>query len=174
MIGFVAPFQILEHLDRLNVVKETSSEYHCTCPVCGEGGFKVNKKDGKYKAFKCGCEAKDIREAIRPWSEVTEAQGRRSRGARGGKERRKKTQIKLARLNSPAKDCPQAESTTIPQWLQKQGVPSTATQTRYWYSKSQWVSRFEWTTSKGKEKTIRQGHIKSNGLIQWKKGSKEW
>ena len=26
----------------------------------------------------------------------------------------------------------------------------------------------------GKEKTIRQGHIKSNGLIQWQKGSKDW
>lgn len=24
------------------------------------------------------------------------------------------------------------------------------------------------------KKTIRQGHIKSNGLVEWKKGSKDW
>ena len=68
MIGFITPFKILDHLDRLNIVKETYQEYHCTCPVCGDGGFKVNKKDGKYQAFKCGCDVKDIRQAIRPWS----------------------------------------------------------------------------------------------------------
>ena len=68
MIGLIAPFQILDHLDRLNVVRETGSEYHCTCPVCGDGGFKVNKKNGKYQAFKCECSIKEIRETIRPWS----------------------------------------------------------------------------------------------------------
>ena len=70
MIGFVAPFQILDYIDRLKVVKETSREYHCLCPVCKDGGFKIDKKDGKYQAFKCRCEIKEIREAIRPWSEV--------------------------------------------------------------------------------------------------------
>ncbi len=51
MIGFVAPFQILDYLDRLKVVKETRSEYHCLCPVCSDGGFKIEKKSGKYQAF---------------------------------------------------------------------------------------------------------------------------
>lgn len=36
------------------------------------------------------------------------------------------------------------------------------------------MSRFDWQTPEGKQKTIRQGHIKSNGLIQWKKGGKDW
>jgi putative DNA primase/helicase len=169
-LGHIAPFQILDYLDRLNVVKESSSEYHCLCPVCGEGGFKVNKKNGSYQAFKCGCEVKDIRETIRPWKEVTGEQ--KKQGQQG---QYLDIPIKLARLNSSAKDVPQAESNTIPEWLQNQGVPSNATQTRYWYSKTQWVSRFEWTNADGtREKTIRQGHIKSNGLIQWKKGSKDW
>lgn len=74
MIGFISSFKILDHLDRLNVVKETSSEYHCTCPVCGDGGFKVNKKNGKYQGFKCGCDVKEIREVVRPWREVKENQ----------------------------------------------------------------------------------------------------
>ncbi|WP_019503236.1 phage/plasmid primase, P4 family [Pleurocapsa sp. PCC 7319] len=188
MIGLIAPFQILDHLDRLNIVRETSIEYHCTCPVCGDGGFKVNKKNGKYQAFKCDCSTKEIREAIRPWSEVKESQSPNSNKKRdspadgipsAGDCRKKsikpKSEIKLARLNVAACDSPVQESKAIPNWLQKQGVPQEAIETRYWYSKTQWVSRFEWINSDGiKEKTIRQGHVKSNGLVQWKKGSKEW
>src|SRR5210317_2225169 len=101
MIGFVAPFNILDYLDRLNVVKQTSVEYHCTCPVCGDGGFKIEKKSGKYQAFKCRCEVKDIREAIRPWSE---ARSHKNRGAREQQEHQqhRNTQIKLTKLDSPA------------------------------------------------------------------------
>jgi putative DNA primase/helicase len=172
VIGLIAPFQILDYLDRLNVVKQTSNEYHCLCPVCGDGGFKVNKKNGSYQAFKCGCEVKDIRESIRPWSEV---QPNRHQNKGQKKSSVANGEIKLARLPGIPKDIAQAESNTIPKWLQSQGVPSNATQTRYWYSKTQWVSRFEWTNADGtREKTIRQGHIKSNGLKEWKKGSKDW
>jgi putative DNA primase/helicase len=84
-------------------------------------------------------------------------------------------QISLARLPEIATDIPQPQTeTVIPLWLQSQGVPPEAIETRYWYSKTQWVSRFEWLTPEGKEKTIRQGNIKSNGLKEWKKGSKDW
>ena len=65
-------FNILDHLDRIEIVKTTSTEYHGLCPVCGDGGFKIDKRTGKYNAFKCGCDIKDIREAIKPWSEVLE------------------------------------------------------------------------------------------------------
>ncbi|NJO97605.1 MAG: hypothetical protein HC764_17730 [Pleurocapsa sp. CRU_1_2] len=185
MIGFVAPFQILEYLDRLNVVKETSSEYHCLCPVCGDGGFKVNKKNGSYQAFKCGCEVKDIREAVRPWSEVKPNQ-RQNKGqkktllpvtqtdtSRFGGFLQRRVLIDLARLPEIPKDIAQAKCEAIPKWLRDQGVHPDATQTRYWYSKTQWVSRFEWKNADGTgEKTIRQGHIKSNGLREWKKGVK--
>ncbi len=66
-------FQILDYLDRIEIFKTTDKEYHCLCPVCGDGGFKIEKATGKYNAFKCGCDVKDIREAIRPWSEVKKA-----------------------------------------------------------------------------------------------------
>lgn len=175
MIGFITPFQILDYLDRLNVVKETSREYHCLCPVCGDGGFKVNKKDGKYQGFKCRCEVKEIREAIRPWDEV-KALGQREKV----KEKREQTttksnqKLELAQLPLPAIDSPTPKTDAIAEWLVKQGVPASASETRYWYSKTQWVSKFEWQTESGQEKTIRQGHIKSNGLVQWKKGGKDW
>jgi putative DNA primase/helicase len=48
-------FNILDHLDKLEVIKETNTEYHCQCPNCRDGGFKVNKHSGKYFAHKCGC-----------------------------------------------------------------------------------------------------------------------
>ncbi len=67
-----AVFDIRSHLARLNVIKETPTEYHCSCPVCDEGGFKINKNNGKYYPFKCHCDLKAIREAIRPWKEVQE------------------------------------------------------------------------------------------------------
>ena len=48
-------FNILDHLDQLKIVKETNTEYHCQCPSCGDGGFKINKHSGKYFTHKCGC-----------------------------------------------------------------------------------------------------------------------
>ena len=39
-------------------------------------GLRSIKENGKYQGFKCGCEVKDIREAIRPWSEAS-SQGSR-------------------------------------------------------------------------------------------------
>ncbi|WP_052055874.1 phage/plasmid primase, P4 family [Myxosarcina sp. GI1] len=195
MIGFISPFKILDYIDRLEIVKETGSEYHCKCPVCGDGGFKIKKKTGKYQAFKCGCEVKDIREAIRPWKEV---EGERQKGKSGATPQRFPLQgnahqdkgknsfnldpfpfpLKqklLARLPKASEDTPQQNTDIeVPQWLQKQGIPAIATETRYHYSKTQWVSRFQWQTDKGREKTFRQAHISSNGLVRWKRGSKDW
>lgn len=59
-------FNILQHIAKIEVVKETSSEFHCKCPVCGDGGFKIDKRIGKYSAFKCGCSTRSIRDAIEP------------------------------------------------------------------------------------------------------------
>ncbi|WP_052056026.1 phage/plasmid primase, P4 family [Myxosarcina sp. GI1] len=183
MIGFIAPFKILDYLDRLEIVKETGSEYHCKCPVCDDGGFKIDKPTGKYQAFKCGCEVKDIREAIRPWSEVEEERqnSNSSSSARKKIDHSSKSakaisnEIKLARLPKAAEETPYPNTETeVPEWLQKQGIPKNALETRYYYSKTQWVSRFEWQTNKGKEKTFRQAHTSSNGLVRWKKGAKNW
>ena len=84
----------------------------------------------------------------------------------------------LAILPKPPNDLPQANPNPfIPNWLLDQGVPTTATETRYWYSKTQWVSRFEWSdpdNPKGHDKTIRPAHIKPDGSTEWKKGQEGW
>ncbi len=73
-------FDIRSYLDRLNIIKETPTEYHCSCPVCLDGGFKINKNNGKYYPFKCNCEIRAIREAIRLWKEVKqESEERKSK-----------------------------------------------------------------------------------------------
>ncbi len=95
-----AVFDIRSYLDRLNVIKETPTEYHCSCPVCDEGGFKINKNNGKYYPFKCHCDLKAIREAIRPWKEVQEQS--ESRKSKDKPRTKKGTQkpASLARLPS--------------------------------------------------------------------------
>lgn len=66
-------FNVLDHLSALEIVKETATEYHCKCPACDKGGFKINKREGKYSGFACDCTIKQIREAIKPISEAFDA-----------------------------------------------------------------------------------------------------
>ncbi len=172
-----AVFDIRSHLARLNVIKETPTEYHCSCPVCAEGGFKINKNNGKYYPFKCHCDLRAIREAIRPWKEVQEElEGRKSQD-NPRKQEGIQTPAFLARLPEIPQATSKVNQLSIPDWLQKQGVPATATETKYWYSSRAWVSRFDWedsTKPKGKDKTFRQGHILPNGKRKCNKGSLRW
>ncbi len=173
-----AVFDIRTYLDRLNIIKETPTEYHCSCPVCSDGGFKIEKKTGKYNAFKCNCDLRAIREAIRPWKEVQEqSEARKSQDKPKTKKGTQKP-AKLARFPEIPDDITIVnQSTSIADWLVKQGVPATTTETKYWYSPTQWVARFDWSDEnkpKGKDKTFRQGHILSSGKIKWTKGKQRW
>ncbi len=170
-------FDIRTYLDRLNVIKETPTEYHCSCPVCSDGGFKIEKKTGKYNAFKCHCDLRAIREAIRPWSEVKDESGGRKSKDNPRKQKGIQTPAFLARLPEIPQATSKVNQLSIPDWLQKQGIPATATETKYWYSSTQWVARFDWSDEnkpKGRDKTFRQGHILPNGRTKWNKGSLRW
>ena len=172
-----AVFDIRSYLDRLNIIKETPTEYHCSCPVCSDGGFKIEKKTGKYNAFKCNCDLRAIREAIRPWSEVKEQSGSRKSQDNPRKEQGTQKPAKLARLPEIPPVIAKPSPSSIADWLVKQGVPATATETKYWYSSTQWVSRFNWQDAskpKGRDKTFRQGHILTTGKIKWTKGKQRW
>ena len=176
-------FDIRTYLDRLNIIKETSTEYHCSCPVCGSGGFKINKNNGKYYPFKCNCDLRAIREAIRPWREVKQqeeekkASYHRNSQDSGKKEEGRHKPGNLARLSAIPPAISTINQSSIPDWLQKQGIPRTATETKYWYSSRAWVSRFDWqdkSKPKGRDKTFRQGHILPSGKIKWSKGKQRW
>jgi hypothetical protein len=85
--------------------------------------------------------------------------------------------IELAHLPKPPTDQPKPKANQVPPWLVEKGVPSHATETRYYYSQSQWVSRFDWKDPSHPschEKTIRQCHRKPNGKVKWSKGDRSW
>lgn len=82
-------------------------------------------------------------------------------------------EILFGRLPSPPSDRPSREK---PRWKPSELPPDTV-EIRYWYSQTQWVSRFQWedkSNPKGYDKTFRQGHIKPDGSSEWKKGSAGW
>lgn len=57
---------LLDNLDKLTVINQTSSYIRCVCPVCN-GNLKISLSNHAYGAYKCydnECSPKDIREAI--------------------------------------------------------------------------------------------------------------
>lgn len=59
----LAPFDIREHIEKLNPTKE-KNRYHC--PACGGNDFTISPKTGAYQCWSNSCANKDIRDAIAP------------------------------------------------------------------------------------------------------------
>jgi len=175
-------FDLRDHIDKL---EPTKSKNRYICPVCGGNDLTIDPKTGKYQCWH-GCECIDIREAVSPWDEVKKTLQfyPTRKPTRSQPHKLPKPvpipagNIVLAYLPKKPTDHPQIDKNPfIPDWLSLQGVPSYATETRYWYSLTQWVSRFEWEDQenpKGHDKTIRQGHIKPDGTTKWAKGNQDW
>ncbi len=177
-------FSILDHIDKLEPAKG-SDRY--ICPVCDGNDLTIETKTGKYQCWH-GCECSEIREAISPWSEIIANSNNGFYPNKKPRFKQKKPtpppsplpedKIVLATLPEKPTDIPVTNKTPfIPNWLKKQKVPNTATEIKFWYSKNQWVSRFEWQEEKnpkGHSKTYRQGHIKPDGTTKWSKGSDIW
>ena len=177
-------FNILDHLEKLKPAKG-SDRY--ICPVCGGNDLTIEPETGKYQCWH-GCECAEIREAISPWADVTKTDKLLNSPLRCKPRIKPKKsnsavsisvdKLVLATLPQKPTDIPAIdEQPFIPDWLKKQSVPQNATEIRYWYSKTQWVSRFEWqdkNNPKGHSKTYRQGHIQPNGNTKWSKGKNPW
>lgn len=182
--------------DHINKLEPTQKKGRYICPVCSGNDLTIDQKTGKYQCWH-GCSCQDIRETVSPRSEL------RTNNKSLHHHTRQHTRFQpvpspqpapissgdavLARLpqnnNDPAGISPQRarpqtnKNPFIPDWLKEQGVPTHAIEIRYWYSQTQWVSRFEWkdpSFPKGYNKTIRQGHIKPDGTTKWTKGNQEW
>ncbi len=179
-----ACFDIRNFTDRLTPAKG-SNRY--ICPVCGGNNLTIDPNSTKYKCWS-GCECRDIREAIAPWDEVKGNNTNRTRVSRKRKKSRSPApapipdEIQLARLPELTTARPSPEK---PHWIPKEAIEKAAKasnvdtirEIRYWYSETQWVSRFQWEDSsnpKGYDKTFRQGHIKPDGSSKWNKGKNSW
>jgi putative DNA primase/helicase len=159
------------------------------CPLCDRASWCYVSENGE--AIVCG--RTEPNDAPLGWKYVKDAADGRAIFA-VEKEKRTNMMVKAKNPQTPKKtlnyptltlaklpaipvDRPLPKAHQIPQWLTAQGVPAIATETRYYYSKTQWVSRFEWPDlnhPKGHDKTIRQGHCKNNGKQKWSKGEGEW
>lgn len=93
-------FNILDHLDKLTVLKELSSELVCECPVCNGQRLTISRSSSAYSCWTTECPAADIREAIAPLGynrQQTQRQEKRLKPAIvTGK-------VELARLSNPVK-----------------------------------------------------------------------
>jgi putative DNA primase/helicase len=75
-------FNIHDYKERLTPSKK--GKFHC--PVCNDPNFSIDKKGPGYACYKGGCDAKDIREAIRPAAEVKQL-------LEADRERKRKTPV---------------------------------------------------------------------------------
>ncbi len=174
-------FDIRNFADRLDPSKKQGKYI---CPKCGGQNLSWNKSEPP--VFTCwnNCTRKEIKEAIRPWSEVMAARQGGNYSPLPKKINKPKAikpkpalipeNLALVTLPQPATDIPQ------PQKLRgkpPKGLPSSATETIYIYSNTQWVTRYQWSDvekEKGYEKTFRQWHRLPDGTPEMKKGSEPW
>jgi hypothetical protein len=179
----VDSFSILNHLDSLNIVKETSGEYHCTCPLCDAGGFKIDKATGKYNTFVCGCMDTDQgKKTVIQAIARLEPKDRHYQSPRHQVKPKAKAPklpliegtVTLAKFEVIPTDFPQpGKPSFIPD-----KVPDDATLINYRYSPTQFIKRFDWEDPskqpKGRDKTFRQYYVNAEGELTPGKGDDPW
>lgn len=60
-------FRILNHVDKLSIVRETTTHYVARCPVCGDDNLKIKKTSphkGAYKCWSHNCTGEDMRQKL--------------------------------------------------------------------------------------------------------------
>ena len=177
-------FSILEHIDKLQPAKG-SNRY--ICPVCGGNDLTIEVKSGKYQCWH-GCECSEIREALSPWKESASTKNGFYPSKKTKSKPKKPTlpfpipegKITLATLPEVPTDNPRiVEKPFIPEWAtEKYKIPQTCDrEIIYQYSKTQWISRYEWsdpTQTKGRRKHPHPKHLDHRGNSKWNKGKNPW
>lgn len=67
----MSSFNLLDYLEKLNVIYRGSSWIECICPVCNQKNFKINAKTGAYKCYSSNCSSQDIRNSVAEFSPYT-------------------------------------------------------------------------------------------------------
>ena len=177
-------FNILNHIDKLEPAK--GSERYI-CPVCGGNDLTIETKTGKYQCWH-GCECSDIREAVSPWKDLASTKNGITPHKKTKSKPKKPTlpvpipqgEIVLARLPETSTDRPRiVEKPFIPKWAtEKYKIPKICDrEIIYQYSKTHWVSRYEWsdpTHPKGHRKHPHPKHLDDRGNLKWNKGKNQW
>jgi KaiC/GvpD/RAD55 family RecA-like ATPase len=171
-------FDIRSFSDRLNVLKEESTQMVCECPVCGGHRLTINKQSGAYRCWSGDCPTKDIREAIAPWDEI---QGDQVNRCATTASRCKTSKLTSATTIPTTETISLAKLPTLADIPEKQrrldSERGEVWEIQYPYSDTQWVQRTEWADpgkAKGRDKKTLPYHVTAEGEIKCGKGDKPW
>lgn len=166
--------RILDHIENLEIIKDSSTHYQCVCPQCGGKHLTIEKKEGKYKCWTGDCDTRTIYKKVVPSqkhnSSLSHNQVKRSVTPTKSTSDQPKERVKIAYLPIPVTDSPKTEV------IEKRGLGEVR-ETIYPYSDSKWTTRTEWLDSskaKGHNKKITPWHLNAEGKAVNKKGEEPW
>ena len=172
------PFDIRNFTDRLEPAK---GKNRYICPACNGNNLTIDPEDGAYQCWN-GCNANEIREAIRPLKEaLAEANG----GDRVVRQQRKPASKPQGRAKSERiPSAPLPDAIALIGSIGSKEPPFTTTDLNggwqreqvYQYGPDLRAVRYEKddpTKPKGREKTFRQWH-QSEGRWVMSKGDRPW
>jgi len=169
-------FNILNHLQKLEVIKETRSFIEILCPICQAENFKINPQTGQYYSYSCDCMKddqlrKEIVKKIAPFP-------------RKEPFSYSKRPILASKSSQPSQPLPEipdqvtfAQLETIPEDRPQPIAQGKNQKITYQYSSTQGVDRIQTPNAdkaKGYDKTFRQWHLDNGGKRISKKGPMPW
>ena len=174
-----AKFNILDHLQKLEVIKETRSFIEILCPICQAENFKIHPQTGQYDSYSCDCMKDDqLRKEIVKLIAPFPRQDPRPLN------KRPILASKFSQPNPETEQLPEisdkvtlAQYETIPADRPQRIAQGKNQKITYHYSAIQGVERIETPNPKkpkGYDKTFRQWHLDAGGKRINKKGNEAW
>lgn len=59
-------FDIRDYIEKLEIAKESNTQWKCICPICKDNNLAISKTNGAYKCFSNFCDNKEIRNILSP------------------------------------------------------------------------------------------------------------
>ena len=181
-------FSIFDHLDKLQIVRQTRTAIRAICPICGGNNLEITtsgKTAGRYACYSnIGCTSEQIREAIAPLLQGN-APGSEAFEKAGSHYRGLGRRINLRVLPAPLKLykpvlLPAGEIVldTLPEDVDVVPIVQKGLNTEiiYHYSCKQWVLRTDFYNEVGERthKTTKPWHINADSKNVNSKGEKPW
>ena len=166
--NLLQPFSIFGHVEKLEVVRESTSTIRAICPVCGGNNLEIQKtgnKSGRYACYSGGCSTEQIRNTIAPLINDGRGSGRREK------------RLKIVDERIIPVELPQnIEIIPVPGLTPISSVnKGNKQETIYHYSDYQWVLRSDFYDENGTRthKTTKPLHIEDGKNIN-SKGDRKW
>ncbi|MBO1051572.1 MAG: hypothetical protein HEQ25_06015 [Dolichospermum sp. DET73] len=181
-------FSIFDHLNKLQIVRQTRTAIRAICPICGGNNLEITtsgKTAGRYACYSnIGCTSEQIREAIAPLLQGN-APGSEAFEKAGSHYRGLGRRINLRVLPAPLKlykpvllPAGEIVLATLPEDVDVLPIVQKGLNTEiiYHYSCEQWVLRTDFYNEAGERthKTTKPWHINADSKNVNSKGEKPW